>query len=163
MATLSRFLSASGDKGYPYFQCLRRTSILYGAMNARKPSPSWNSVFPVPLFLVSQSQVPLFICILWLHIRRSSCSFCKIKKLVYFVSKVLQGPETRYQSIEKANLTVVFTAWRLCHYFQRFTVIVMTDLPIFLCLSKTRYSRSDGPLGCGVILVWHRVWTSRAD
>ena len=26
MAALSRFLSASGDKGYPYFQCLRKNN-----------------------------------------------------------------------------------------------------------------------------------------
>jgi len=26
MATLSRFLSTSGDKGYPYFQCLKKNN-----------------------------------------------------------------------------------------------------------------------------------------
>jgi len=55
---------------------------------------------------------------------------------VYFVSKVLQGTETRYQAIEKAALAVVFIAQWLHHYFQSFTVIIMIDLPIRKVLQK---------------------------
>ena len=58
------------------------------------------------------------------------------KRQVYFVSKVLQGPEVRYQALEKASLAVVFSARRLRHYFQSFTVLVMTDLPIQKILKK---------------------------
>jgi len=54
----------------------------------------------------------------------------QVQRPIYFVSKVLQGPEVRYQALEKAALTVVFSARRLRHYFQCFTVMVMTDLPI---------------------------------
>jgi len=39
---------------------------------------------------------------------------------IYFVSKVLQGPEVRYQALEKAALAVVFSARRLRHYFHSF-------------------------------------------
>ena len=60
----------------------------------------------------------------------------KIQKLVYFVSKVLQWPEVRYQAIEKAALAAVFTARRLFHYFQSFTLIIMIDLPIRKVLQK---------------------------
>jgi len=51
----------------------------------------------------------------------------QVQKPIYFVSKVLQGPEVRYQALEKVALAVVF---RLRHYFQSFTVVVMTNLPI---------------------------------
>ena len=54
----------------------------------------------------------------------------QVQKPIYFVSKVLQGPEVRYQAVEKAALAVVFSARRLRHYFQSFTMVVMTDLPI---------------------------------
>jgi len=60
----------------------------------------------------------------------------KLHKPVYFVSKVLQGPEVRYQAIEKAALAVVFTARQLRHYFQSFILIVITDLPIRKVLQK---------------------------
>jgi len=52
------------------------------------------------------------------------------------VSKVLQGPEARFQVLEKATLVVVFSARRLRHYFQSFTEVVMTDLPIRKVLQK---------------------------
>jgi len=58
------------------------------------------------------------------------------QKLIYFVSKVLQGPEERYQAFEKPALAVVFTARRLPHYFHSSIVIVMTDLPIRKVLQK---------------------------
>ena len=50
--------------------------------------------------------------------------------------KVLQEPELLYQAIEKAALVVVFAAPRLRDYFQSFTVIVMTDLPIRKVVQK---------------------------
>jgi len=60
----------------------------------------------------------------------------QVQKPIYFVSKVLQGPEVRYQALEKATLIVMFSARRLRLYFQSFTVAVMTDLPIRKVLQK---------------------------
>ena len=60
----------------------------------------------------------------------------QVQKPIYFVSKVLQGSEVRYQALEKAALAVVFSARRLRHYFQSFEVWVMTDLPIQKVLKK---------------------------
>jgi len=54
------------------------------------------------------------------------------------VSKVLQGSKTRYQAIEKVALVMVFTARLLFHYFQSFTMIVMTDLPICKVLQNPK-------------------------
>ena len=34
----------------------------------------------------------------------------QVQKSIYFVSKALQGPDLRYQSLEKATLAVVFSA-----------------------------------------------------
>jgi len=48
----------------------------------------------------------------------------------------MQGPEVRYQALEKAALAIVFSARRLRHYFQSFIVIVMIDLPLSKVLQK---------------------------
>ena len=56
-----------------------------------------------------------------------------MKKPIYFVSKVLQGPKVRYKALEKAALAVVFSTRRLRHYFQSFIVLVMTNLPDPAC------------------------------
>ncbi|RDX88903.1 Retrovirus-related Pol polyprotein from transposon 17.6, partial [Mucuna pruriens] len=55
---------------------------------------------------------------------------------VYFVSKVLQSLETRYQKIEKAALALVTASRRLHPYFQNFDIIVLIDLPIRQVLRK---------------------------
>ena len=43
---------------------------------------------------------------------------------VYFTSKALQGPDVRYQQIEKVSLALVNAARRLRHYFMAHTIIV---------------------------------------
>jgi len=43
--------------------------------------------------------------------------------------------------LEKAALVVVFSTRRLCHYFQSFTVVVMTNLPIQKVLQKPDVAR----------------------
>ncbi|RDX82663.1 Retrovirus-related Pol polyprotein from transposon opus, partial [Mucuna pruriens] len=55
---------------------------------------------------------------------------------IYFISKVLQGAEQRYQKIEKAALALVVTSRRLRPYFRSYSVIVWTDLPIRQVLKK---------------------------
>ncbi|GAU44282.1 hypothetical protein TSUD_371820 [Trifolium subterraneum] len=52
------------------------------------------------------------------------------KKPVYFTSKDLQGPELRYQRIEKVALALVTAARRLRYYFLAHTIVVRTDQPI---------------------------------
>jgi len=55
---------------------------------------------------------------------------------VYFVSKTLQDPETRYQMVEKLALSLVHIAHRLRPYFQIHNIIVKTDYPIQKILKK---------------------------
>ncbi|XP_020201881.1 uncharacterized protein LOC109787736 [Cajanus cajan] len=56
--------------------------------------------------------------------------------LVYFVSRLLQDSETRYQLIEKVALGLVHTSRRLRHYFQSHRIVVHTDCPVAKVLSK---------------------------
>ena len=73
----------------------------------------------------------------------------QMQKAIYFVSKVLQGPETRYQALEKAALAAVFSARRLRYYFQSFTVVVMSSRRelqaprLSWCLDTSRESGGD--------------------
>jgi len=56
--------------------------------------------------------------------------------LVYFVSRMLQDPETRYQMVEKLALSLVHAARRLRPYFQNHSITVKTDYPIPKILQK---------------------------
>ena len=53
-----------------------------------------------------------------------------IQRPVYYVSKSLHEAEVRYLRLEKAILAVVHTTRKLPHYFQAYTVIVLTQLPL---------------------------------
>nr|KYP75181.1 Retrovirus-related Pol polyprotein from transposon 17.6 [Cajanus cajan] len=55
---------------------------------------------------------------------------------IYFVSRLLQDAETRYQLIEKVALCLVHASRRLRHYFQSHRVVVYTDCPISKVLRK---------------------------
>jgi len=46
---------------------------------------------------------------------------------IYFVSRTLQDPETRYQMVEKLALSLVHAACRLHPYFQNHSITVKTD------------------------------------
>ncbi|GAU33272.1 hypothetical protein TSUD_279460 [Trifolium subterraneum] len=52
------------------------------------------------------------------------------QKPVYFTSKALQGPELRYQRIEKVAIALVNAARRLRYYFLAHTIMVRTNQPI---------------------------------
>lgn len=55
---------------------------------------------------------------------------------VYFVSKVLQGPETKYTKIEKAVQTVMITSRKLRAYFLSHLIKFRTNLPFKQTLGR---------------------------
>ncbi|XP_014492237.1 uncharacterized protein LOC106754694 [Vigna radiata var. radiata] len=59
-----------------------------------------------------------------------------IFKLIYFVSRTLQGAEERYSQVEKVTLTLLTAARRLRPYFQSHQVIIRTNHPVARILRK---------------------------
>ncbi|XP_019416415.1 PREDICTED: uncharacterized protein LOC109327705 [Lupinus angustifolius] len=55
---------------------------------------------------------------------------------VYFTSKALQGPELRYQNLEKVAYALLIATRRLRQYFQSHATIVRTNQPIRKILHK---------------------------
>ncbi|XP_068500838.1 uncharacterized protein [Phaseolus vulgaris] len=140
MAALSRFVSAGGEKGHPYFQCLKRNSRFAWTDECEAAFIKLKEYLATPPVLCKPvAGVPLR---LYFAVTERAISSVlvqeqdQVQNPIYFVSKALQGPETRYQSLEKAALAVVFSARRLRHYFHSFTVVVMTNLPIQKVLQK---------------------------
>ena len=140
MAALSRFVSASGEKGHPYFQCLRRNNKFVWSKECEEAFVKLKEYLANPPVLCK----PLVGTPLGFYFAVTERAVSAVlapdqdqaQKPIYFVSKVLQGPKVRYQALEKAALAVVFSARRLHHYFHSFTVLVMTDLPIQKVLKK---------------------------
>ena len=59
---------------------------------------------------------------------------------VYYVSKSLHEVEIRYLPLEKAILAVVHGTWKLPHYFQAHTMVVLTQLPLKGILRSADYT-----------------------
>ena len=64
-----------------------------------------------------------------------------IQRSVYYVSKSLHEAEIHYLPLEKAILAVVHITRKLPHYFQAYTVIVLTQLPLRTLLWSADYIR----------------------
>jgi len=140
MAALSRFVSASGEGGHPYFQCLKRNNRFVWTRECEEAFVKLKEYLASPPVLC-KPQVGTPLKLYFVVTERALSAVLvqeqeQIQKPIYFVSKVLQGPEVRYQALQKAALAVVFSARRLRHYFQSFAVWVMTDLPIQKVLKK---------------------------
>jgi len=134
MTALSRFVSTGGDKVNPYFQCLKRISRFVWTEECEEAFLKLKEYLAtLPVLCKPQMGTPLRLYFAVTERAISSVLVQKqdqVQKPIYFVSKVLQGPDVRCQALEKVSLAAVFSARRLRHYFQSFTVVVMTDLPI---------------------------------
>ena len=62
-----------------------------------------------------------------------------VQRLVYYVSKSLHEAEVLYLPLEKVILAVVHATRKLSHYFQAYTIMVLTQLPLQSLLQKTNY------------------------
>ena len=59
----------------------------------------------------------------------------------YYVSKSLHEAEFRYLSLEKAILAIVHATYKLPHYFQSHTVVVLTQLSLQSLLQSANFTR----------------------
>ncbi|XP_068504083.1 uncharacterized protein [Phaseolus vulgaris] len=99
MAALFRFVSAGGDKGYPYFQCLRRNNKLIWTRECEEAFLKLKEYLTSPIVLCKpQLGTPLRLYFVVTEQAISSVLVQEqdqVQKPIYFVSKVLQGPKPR--------------------------------------------------------------------
>jgi dsDNA-binding SOS-regulon protein len=53
-----------------------------------------------------------------------------VQRPVYFVSEVLSESKACYQPVQKLLYAVLITSWKIQHYFQEYTIFVITDYPL---------------------------------
>ena len=63
-----------------------------------------------------------------------------MQRPIYYVSKSLHEAKVYYLPLEKAILTAVHAARKLPHYFQSYTVVVLTQLPLRSLLQSADYT-----------------------
>jgi len=100
MAALSRFVSAGGDKGHPYFQCLKRNNRFVWTRECEEAFLKLKEYLASPPVLC-KPHLGTLLRLYFVVTERVISSVLvqdqdQMQKPIYFVSKVLQGPEVRY-------------------------------------------------------------------
>ena len=54
----------------------------------------------------------------------------KMQRPVYFISKVLNKPKTRYPMVQKLLYAALITSCKLRHYFEYYKIAVVTEFPL---------------------------------
>ena len=62
------------------------------------------------------------------------------QKPIYYTSKILLDAKTRYLQLEKLTLVLICTSRKLSHYFQTYTIVVVTEHPLKSLFRKTDFS-----------------------
>ncbi|CAJ2642757.1 uncharacterized protein LOC123899916 [Trifolium pratense] len=140
IAALSRFLSCAGEKAFHFFAALKKGERFCWTENCEEAFQQLKQFLASPLILTRpQADKPLQ---LYLAVSDNAMSSALVQEIggeekpVYFVSRVFQGAEMRYQKLERLALAVVITARRLRQYFQSHAITVKTDYPIKCVLQK---------------------------
>jgi len=151
MTALSRFLSASRDNGYPYFQCLKKNNRFVWTHECEEAFARLKEYLASSLVLCKPLPgTPLRLYFTVIDREISSVIVQeqdRVQNPVYFVSKVLKGPKNTVSSYKKSCLGGGI------HSSTNFPL-----LPEFYCNSddrfahpqgpsEARHSRSDGSLG----------------
>ncbi|RDX73535.1 Retrovirus-related Pol polyprotein, partial [Mucuna pruriens] len=139
VTALSRFIPRSAETAQPIFGVLKKGKFAW-TRECEEAFQKLKMILAVPPILTRP--VPDIPLCLYFSTSENVISIVLVQERegeqrpVYFVSKVLQGPETRYPKIDKAALPLVTASRRLRPYFQNFGIIVRTNLPIRQVLGK---------------------------
>ena len=95
-----------------------------------------------PILSVSEASEDLFM---YLSVFEHAISIVLLRdqgvqKPIYYISKTLVDIETRYLPLEKLALALVHATRKLPHYFQAYTMYVLTKYPLQYLLKRSSFT-----------------------
>jgi hypothetical protein len=138
MAALNRFISKLGERGSPSSNYSSTKRSLCGLQRRIKPLPSsrtsYRSRQSSRLLARASSYCSTSLRLLtWSAIiveRREDGHAYPVQRPVYFISEVLSESKAHYQPVQKLLYAVLITSQKLRHYFQEYSIFVVTDYPL---------------------------------
>ncbi|XP_061366467.1 uncharacterized protein LOC133309691, partial [Gastrolobium bilobum] len=140
LVALTHFLANSAHKSLPLFGLLKKGTAFRWSEECENAFQEFKRALSCPPVLAKPDDGEMLY--LYLVVGTEAIGAALVKeskegqKPVYFISKVLQGAELRYQEVEKVALTLIFAAQRLRPYFQCHPITVRTNQPIRQVLHK---------------------------
>jgi hypothetical protein len=140
MAALKRFISKLGEWGLPFFKLLKHQEKFVWTTEADQALAQLKdflSKLPVLTAPCKKEQLLLYLTATT-HVvssaivveRQEDGHAYPVQRPVYFVSEVLSESKARYQPVQKLLYAVLITSRKLQHYFQEYSVSVITDYPL---------------------------------
>ncbi|VFQ82832.1 unnamed protein product [Cuscuta campestris] len=139
LAALSRFLSRSAERSLPFFKVLKKANAFAWDEECRRAFEELKEYLASDIVLSKPE--PGETLYLYLGISPNAVSSVLIRddgaqKPIYYVSKALNGAESRYTAMEKTAYALFISAKKLTSYFQAHPVEVLTDQPLDLPVNK---------------------------
>nr|XP_027075928.1 uncharacterized protein LOC113699782 [Coffea arabica] len=144
MAALNRFLSRSAMRELSFFRILKAPKDFQWIEECQKAFTDLKAYLAELPNLTAPEQGETLI--LYLSACNEAVNAVLVgedrgaQRPIYYVSRALQGPETRYTLAEKLVLALVHAARKLRPYFQAHSIVVMTDQPLRQILTKPEVS-----------------------
>ena len=145
IAALNRFISQSADRCKPYFllmnkwkgfEWIEECALAFQQHKeylSRPPIMSSPGMDEILFSYIAVAPHAISLVLIWVD--------NGVQRPVYYVSKSLHEAEIRYLPLEKVILAVVHGTRKLPHYFQAYTVIILTQFPLKAILWNADYTR----------------------
>jgi hypothetical protein len=137
MAALNRFISKLGERGLPFFKLLKHQEKFVWTPEANQALAQLKDFLSKPPVLTAprkKEQLLLYLAATTHMVssaivveRQEDGHAYPVQRPVYFVSEVLSESKARYQPVQKLLYAVLITSWKLRHYFQEYSISVITD------------------------------------
>uniref|UniRef100_A0A2N9IQL1 Reverse transcriptase domain-containing protein n=1 Tax=Fagus sylvatica TaxID=28930 RepID=A0A2N9IQL1_FAGSY len=142
--TLNRFISRSAEKCRPFFDLIKKgKNFHWGDQSDQAFERLKEYLAAAPLLSTPVNRESLYV---YLAVSEHAVSVAivredyNIQKPVYYMSKTLDGAESRYLPLEKLAFALVCSAKKLPHYFQAHTMVVLTEQPLKAVLRSVDFS-----------------------
>jgi hypothetical protein len=140
MAALNRFISKLGERGLPFFKLLKHQEKFVWTLEADQALAQLKDFLSKPPVLTApckKEQLLLYLAATT-HVvsiaivveRQEDGHAYPVQRPIYFVSEVLSESKARYQPVQKLLYAVLITSRKLRHYFQQYSITVVTDYPL---------------------------------
>jgi hypothetical protein len=140
MAALNRFISKLGERGLPFFKLLKNQEKFVWTPEADQALAQLKDFLSKPPVLTAprkKGQLLLYLAATT-HVvsttivveRQEDGHAYPVQRQVYFVSEVLSESKARYQPVQKLLYAMLITSRKLRHYFQEYSITIITDYPL---------------------------------
>ncbi|XP_076958333.1 uncharacterized protein LOC143634031 [Bidens hawaiensis] len=147
LVALNRFLANNAAKSYPFVStlrnCLKKAHFKWTAEAEQAFQEVKKCLIESPTMTAPYAGEPLTLYLSASDIAVGAVLLTDKKNVqtpIYYVSRTLSDPETRYSMLEKLVLALVYAARRLRRYFQGHPINVLTGYKLKNVLSKPELS-----------------------